>query len=132
MNMGDYLSVIDALSVRLQGPIHFRFVLQPLTALFFAVRDFRRDEREGRPPFFVALLAGRGHRQELVLSAWKSIGKVFVLAVILDLVFQYIALGVFHPAVSLLTGLILAVVPYLLLRGPVSRLLRRKSKGEKP
>ena len=103
--------------------MNFRFFLQPMIALFFAVRDFRRDEREGRSPFFLALLTGRGHRRELVLSAWKSVGKVFVLAVVLELVFQYIELRVFHPSVALLAGLILVVVPYLLLRGPVSRLI---------
>ena len=58
-----------------------------------------------------------------MLSAWKSTGRVFVLAVVLELVFQYIELRVFHPSVALLASLILAVVPCLLLRGPVSRLI---------
>jgi hypothetical protein len=50
--MGDYLSFFDGLLARVQGPMNFRFLLQPAVAVFFAFRDARRDMREGLPPFF--------------------------------------------------------------------------------
>ncbi len=129
--MGDYLGFIDGLLARLHGPMSFRFIMQPLMALFFAFRDGRKDAREGRPPYFWGLLTDPEHRGDMLRSGWKSIGKVFIIAVILDNVFQYI---VFHnlgrPGGALIVGLILAIIPYLLLRGPVNRLARRHIKGE--
>jgi hypothetical protein len=129
--MRDYLGFFDALQARLQGPMNFRFLLQPLVAIFFAFRDARRDIREGLQPFFWALFTDPGHRRYMIKSGWKSICKVLIVAIVLDLVFQYRALRVFHPAVALLAGLVLALVPYLLVRGPLSRLMRRKVKGDK-
>ena len=129
--MGDYLGFFDGLLARLQGPMNFRFLLQPLVAVFFAYRDARRDIREGLPPFFWTLFTDPGHRRYMIKSGWKSICKVLVVAIVLDLVFQYRVLRVFHPAVALFTGLVLALVPYLLVRGPLSRLMRRKVKGDK-
>ena len=57
-------------------------------------------------------------------SGWKSIGKVFVIAVVLDFIFQYMVFRDFRPIGALLAGVILAVIPYLLLRGPVNRFMR--------
>ncbi len=127
--MGDYLSFFDGLEARLQGPMNFRFLLQPLVAFFFAFRDARKDIREGLPPFFWTLFSDPGHRTYMIKNGWKSICKVLIMAIVLDLVFQYRALRVFHPAVALLAGLVLALVPYLLVRGPLSRLMRRKVKA---
>ena len=125
--MAEPMSFVDGLLARLHGPMSFRFLLQPLMAFFFAVRDGRRDAQEGRPPFLWALFTEPGHRRDMLLSGGKSIGKVFMVAIVLDLVFQYI---VFHGfrlrGGALLAGVILAIIPYLLLRGPMNRLSRRK------
>ncbi len=96
----------------------------------FAVRDGRKDAREGRVPFFWALFTDPEHRREMLRSGWKSIGKVFIIAIALDFVFQYIVFEDFRPLGALVAGLILAVIPYLLLRGPVNRLMRPRSKGK--
>jgi hypothetical protein len=126
--MNDSLSFIEGLMARLQGPMSFRFMLQPLIALYFAFRDGRNDAREGRVPFFWALFTDPAHRADLLRSGWKSVGKVFVIAVVLDLIFQYIVFKDFRPVGALITGVILAILPYTLLRGPFSRLLRRMGK----
>ena len=130
--MGDHLSLIEGLSARLQGPMHFRLILQPLVALVFAIRDGRRDAREGRPPYFWALFTEPAHRRDMLASGWKSVGKVFIIAIVLDAVFQIIVFHEIHPVGALLAGVILALVPYVLLRGPVNRLMPRKAKGGKP
>lgn len=130
--MGDPNSFFEAVLTRAQGPMNVRFVVQPLVALFFAFRDGRRDVREGRPPYFWALFNDPGSRPELLRSGWKGIGKVFLIAVLFDLVFQFIAFHSLHPLGSLNAGVILAILPYLLLRGPLNRFLRRVRKGEKP
>lgn len=130
--MGDPLSFIDGLLVRLQGPMSFRFLLQPLMGIFFAFRDGRIDAKEGRAPYFWGLFTNPEHRVDMLRSGWKSIGKVFIIAVVLDFVFQYIVFHDFRPGGALIAGVILALVPYLLIRGPVNRLMRRHAKEEKP
>jgi hypothetical protein len=128
--MVDHLSFIDGLLARIDGPMSFRLVVQPLMAAFFAVRDSRRDVKEGKPPFFWALFTDAGHRRDLLRSGWKSVSKVFILAIILDLVFQYIAFKDFRPVAALITGVVLAILPYLLLRGPINRLWPKSRKAD--
>jgi hypothetical protein len=120
--VGEPLSFIEGLVARIEGPMSFRLLLQPVMALIFAIRDGRRDAKEGRAPFFWGLFTEPEHRREMLQSGWKGVGKVFCLALVLDLVFQYRAFGDFRPGGAMLAGVILAIVPYLLLRGPVNRL----------
>jgi hypothetical protein len=48
--------------------------------------------------------------------------------VVLDAVYQYIALRWFYPGEAVLVAIILAIIPYLLVRGPVDRIARRSRK----
>lgn len=116
------LGFLDGLMARFEGPMNFRLFLQPLVALFFAFRDGRKDAREGKTPFFWGLFADPENRREMLRSGWKSVGKVFVIAVVLDFVFQFVVFRGIRPGGALVTGAVLAIVPYLLLRGPVNRL----------
>jgi len=121
-------------TVRLHGPLHFRFVLQPLMAILFATRDGWRDALADRSAYFWALLSDPAQRRYLLEDGWKGIGKVFILALVLDAVYQLIAWHRLRPLGALAVAIILAVVPYVLLRGPVNRLLsaltnRRGSAG---
>ena len=52
----------ENLAGRVHGPMNFRLILQPLTAIIFAIRDGRKDGRDGRPPYFLALITERGPR----------------------------------------------------------------------
>jgi hypothetical protein len=111
---------------RVHGPMNFRMILQPLMAVIFAIRDGRKDAGEGRVPYFWSLFTEPGYRAELLRNGWKSVGKIFVVALILDAVYQFITVRWFYPGEALVTALILAVVPYVVLRGPVNRLIGRK------
>jgi hypothetical protein len=123
--MHHFARIIGDLVSRLDGPLHFRLIVQPLVAAFFAIRDGRRDAREGRPPF--RLFTRPEQRREVVLSSWNSLGKVFIIALILDAAYQFLELRWFYPGEALLVALILAVLPYFLLRGTVNHLSRRTS-----
>jgi hypothetical protein len=109
---------------RFDGPLHFRLIVQPLMAVLFAIRDGSRDARDGRGAYGWALLTDPGQRRYLLQSGWKGVSKVFVLAVALDVVYQFIEWRGLKPLQALLTATVLAVLPYVLLRGPVNRLLR--------
>lgn len=107
---------------RFDGPLHFRLFVQPLMAILFAVRDGRRDAREGRSAFLWSFLTDSTQRRFLLESGWKGISKVFVLALALDVAYQLIEWHALKPLQALLTAAILAVVPYTILRGPANRL----------
>ena len=107
---------------RVTGPMKFRFFLQPTMAIFFAVRSGLKDAREGNPPYFWAVFTNPAHRREMLRDGWKSVGKVFVLALVLDVAYQIFFLRWIYPVEALLVALGLAIVPYLLVRGPVNRI----------
>jgi hypothetical protein len=110
---------------RVGGPMTFRIILQPLMAAFLAVRAGIKDAREGQPAYFWTILTNPSQRADLLRQGWKAVGRVFILAVIMDVIYQFIVLRWLYPGELLLVAILLAVVPYLLIRGPVNRLVRR-------
>lgn len=122
--------MFDNLVGRVSGPMHFRVFLQPLMAAIFAFRDGRKDARERRTPYFEALFTDPERRSTLLRSGWKSVGKVFIFALALDAAYQFWVIRWFYPGEALLVALILAIIPYVVLRGLVDRLAPRKGKGE--
>ena len=107
----------------------FRLLLQPTMATIMAIKDGLRDARTGQPPYFWAVLGGDAtHRRQLLQNGWKSVGKMFVLASVLDAVYQWIVMRWIYPGEIVLVALLLAIVPYLLVRGPVNRLARNSTR----
>ena len=125
--MDDFLArTFHDLVGRAYGPMNIRLVVQPLVAGFLAIRAGLRDARAGNPPYLWALAFDSAHRRALLHEGWKDIAKIFVVAVILDVVYQLIAFHAIRFGQALPVALLLAVVPYLLLRAPVTRLFGRK------
>ncbi len=121
--------ITENLIARVTGPMKFRLVLQPAMATFFAIRDGLKDAREGNPAYFWGLFTDKGERERMLDSGWKGVGKVFVLAVVLDVVYQLIEhRWLVYPGEAIIVAFILAIVPYLLIRGPVNRIARRSHK----
>lgn len=107
------------------GPMTFRFILQPAMACIAALRDGISDARFGRSPYLSAIISdieGRGSR------LWEGIvstAKILILGVVMDIFYQLIFLGTFHPAETALIAILLAFAPYALLRGPIKRVASR-------
>ncbi len=114
------------LVARVSGPMKFRLVLQPVMASFFAIRAGLADARAGKTPYFWCLLSDPVQRVDMIKDGWKSVGKVFVLAMVLDAVYQIIVLRFVYVGEMVVVAFILAILPYLILRGLVTRLARRK------
>ena len=106
---------------RVGGPMTFRIILQPAMAALLAALGGLRDARENRPPYLWALLTAPSQRGDLLRHGWKAIGRVFVLAIIMDTIYQLIVLRWLYPLELVIVAILLAVVPYLLIRGPVNR-----------
>lgn len=113
------------LVARVSGPMKFRLVLQPAMACFLAIRAGLADGKKGRPPYFWALLWDRDHRLFMIKEGWKSIGRVFLLALAMDVVYQIIVRRFVYPGEAIIVAIVLAIVPYLIVRGLVTRAARR-------
>jgi hypothetical protein len=110
---------------RLTGPLAFRIVIQPVVAATFAVIAGLKDVREGRPPFGWTLITKPGERGRLLREGWEHVSKVFIAAIIIDFIYELIVLKRIYLEQTLIVATVLAVVPYLLIRGPTTRIARR-------
>ena len=125
--MEEFISrVLTGLSSRVGGPMTFRIILQPLMACLLATRAGLKDAREGRPPYFWTILTDSTQRVPLLREGWKAVARVFVLAVVMDVIYQWIVQRWIYPGETLIVAVALAVVPYLLLRGPINRIASRR------
>ncbi len=122
------IRVLTGLSNRVGGPMTFRIILQPLMACLFAVRAGIKDAREKRPPYLWTILTDATQRASLLREGWRAVARVFVLAIVMDVIYQWIVQRWIYPGEMLIVAVVLAVIPYLLLRGPVNRLARRWSR----
>ncbi|WP_051481724.1 hypothetical protein [Paraburkholderia nodosa] len=117
------------MTLRVDGPFRFRLVVQPLMATVLAVLSGLRDAKLGKPPYFWALMADPAHRVALARDGWRSVWRVFVLAMILDVVFQIIVIHKVYPGGVVFVAFVLAILPYLVLRGLVNRIASRLLRG---
>lgn len=116
---------------RSSGPMHFRLILQPAVATFLAIRAGLADAREGRPAFLWAAITNPAYRRELLRDGWKDAGKVFSLAAVLDAIYQLIVHRGVYLGELLIVATVLAIVPYVLVRGPVNRMRKRLAPEKK-
>jgi hypothetical protein len=107
----------------------FRLVLQPAMAAFFAIRSGLKDARTGKSPYLWSILSNFSHCGPMLKSGWKDIERVFLLALAMDVVYQLIERRFIYPGEAIIVAVALAIVPYLVLRGLVTRAARRE-KGE--
>jgi hypothetical protein len=107
---------------RLTGPMTFRLFLQPTMASFYALRDGLKDAHAGRRAYFWAIFTQPGSTRQLLQEGWKSVGRVIALGAVMDGVYQAMVFRWLYPNELIVVVLLLAVIPYLLLRGPVNRL----------
>lgn len=122
--MSDLIPSLAAyVAERFEGPLHARLIVQPFVAVMLALIDGLSDADRRRPPYLWSLRGRSGQdRRSLIGSAPTSLGKVFALALILDVTHQFIALRLIDLGDALLIAAVLAVAPYALIRGLVTRL----------
>lgn len=119
-----WLRIVENLGDRVSGPMKLRLLLQPMMAIIFAVMAGLKDARLGKPPYFWSLLTEPAHRTEMLRDGWKSVGKVFMLAMLLDVIYQIVVARFVYPGEVIIVALLLAIVPYLIVRGLVTRVAR--------
>jgi len=111
---------------RLSGPGRFRFILQPTVATLLGARDGVKDARAGACPFIWGIILRRDLRSQLLRSGLASVRNLVAIAVLLDLISQYLIFRQIHPGAALLLGPVLIAAPYSLARALANRIARRR------
>ena len=117
------------LVVRPDGPMAFRFILQPLMAAIVAFLHGRQDARAGRSPYFWTVMSNREERIERLREGLNATARIILLGLIMDAIYQVIVLKRFHPAEAVIIAVLLGFVPYVIFRGVFTRILRRWQGG---
>ncbi len=126
--MVNWERVITQLFARLGGPLHFRFIMQPLMAAILATIDGVKDGKAGRPAYLWEVLSTAADRKQLLREGWKRVSRVFLLAVVLDVIYQLMEFHWVYPGETLIVAILLAIIPYFLLRGPINRFVKWRIK----
>jgi len=107
---------------RMDGPMEIRLVIQPIIGAIIATRDGIKDASRHDPPYGLSLLREPEHRGHRLRDGWRSIRKVFFVALGVDVIYQVIQLRWVYLGEALIIAQIVALVPYVLIRGPVNRI----------
>lgn len=119
-----YARAWEQLVGRLNGPMSLRFVLQPIIAAAFAIRAGVRDAGASKAPYLWTVISDARERRTLLRSGWRDVGNVFVMAAVLDGIYQIGVLRFFYPVQMLLVAAVLAFIPYVVTRGVAARISR--------
>jgi hypothetical protein len=104
------------------GPMTFRFILQPAMAALAAFRDGVEDARLGRAPYLLSILRGIEPRGGRIWEGIVATARILILGIVMDAIYQWLVFKTFYPGQAAVIAILLAFVPYLLLRGPAERL----------
>jgi hypothetical protein len=114
----------DNFLARPNGSLSFRFVLQPTMAALLALRAGVQDAREGKQGYLWAVLSSPERRFQLLHEGWRGARTPFLVAIVLDCIYQVLTVQFIYPLELLFTATLLALIPYCLLRGPFNRIAR--------
>jgi hypothetical protein len=109
------------------GPMTFRFILQPSMAAIAAIHDGLQDARSGRPPYLWTILHTPRERIGRLREGLNATAKIILLGLAMDAIYQFLVLGTFHPNEALIVVVLLAFVPYVILRGLVLHVARARA-----
>jgi|SRR6516225_4389294 hypothetical protein len=127
---GGFYMLSDAffqdLPKRLKGPGRFRFVMQPAVAIFLGFRTGKADAMAGRPPYILGMLSGTVHRLAALKEAFAELATLIAVAILLDIVSQFLILRQVFPGAALAVGPVLIAIPYSISRALSNRIASRK------
>jgi hypothetical protein len=115
----------DNLLARPSGPLKFRFILQPTMAAIIAIREGIADARSGRSPFAWTILSNASERGGRLREGLNATAKIILFGLVMDTIYQIIVFKAFYPYEALIIAVLLAFVPYLVIRGLALRIARR-------
>jgi hypothetical protein len=86
---------VEQLLGRASGPLHLRLVIMPTVVMILAIRAGLRDARAGEPAFLWGITSDPSRRRQRVRAAWTDVTRIFIVAIVLDTVYQVMVLRAF-------------------------------------
>ena len=124
------LTISEKVAARFVGPLHMRFIFQPLAAIILGIRDGRMDARAGIPPYIFEVITDKKNRRRNLKKGLQAILIPLAIGIVLDIVAQYYLFHHIRLWGATLVGAVVIGLPYSLARGITNRLsvdLRRKN-----
>jgi hypothetical protein len=109
---------------RPSGPMSFRFILQPLMAVIAACHGGLKDAQAGRTPYLWTIARHPRKRVGRLREGLTATARIILLGLAMDLFYQLLVFNTFYPNEAVIIALLLAFIPYLVIRGPVTRIAR--------
>jgi hypothetical protein len=94
-------------------------------AVIAAIPDGVKDARRHRSPYFWTILHKPEERAARLNEGLNATARIILLGLVMDVIYQFIVLKNFYPNEALIIAVMLAFVPYVLIRGPAERIARR-------
>lgn len=111
------------------GRGQLRLILQPLVAILLGVRLGIADAKEGKDPFLLRLFRTSKDKATLAKEAASDVVVPFMMAIVIDGLLQYFALGYVRPGAAIVVGALLIFVPFSISRPLTNRIYRRSRRG---
>lgn len=111
---------------RPDGPMRFRFILQPVMGAVAAIRDGKADALAGRAPYLWTVLNDKQRRAERMREGLNATARIILLGLVMDVIYQTLVLKTFYPNEAVIIALLLAFLPYVIIRGLALRAWRRR------
>lgn len=109
---------------RQDGPMIFRYFLQPIMGAIAAWGAAQVDVRTGRSPFLWGAITDPAERRARFDEALIATSRIILLGLVMDIIYQAIVFKMFFPGEAVIFALALAFVPYVILRGLFARAMR--------
>ncbi|MDD1723482.1 MAG: hypothetical protein LUQ15_08555 [Methanothrix sp.] len=115
------LSIAEGIIARLAGPMSLRLVIQPLMASLGIV-----DAKAGETLFIVGLITECEDRRAKLGSLFKSLSKAIIIAVVMEVIAQYLLFGQVHAIGVILYVFVFMIVPYSLVRAAANVIVTKR------
>jgi hypothetical protein len=90
-------------------------------AIIVALKDGLKDARIGRSPISGPFSRAPGSAEHACARASGATIRIIALGLFMDAAYQFVALRKFYLGEAVIVSLLLAYVPYRLVRGPTAR-----------
>jgi hypothetical protein len=80
-----------------------------------------RDARTERSPYLWTIVRQSEERVALLREGLDATARIILLGLAMDVIYQVMVFKMFYPVEALIIAILLAFVPYLLIRGLVVR-----------
>ena len=112
---------------RLSDAGRLRFIFQPVVAILLGRRDGLNDARIGLPPFLRSFISHREHATERIRNALASVRDLVAVAILMDMISQFLIFRRVHPGAALLIGPVLIAFPYASARTIANLISQRRT-----